>query len=332
MDTSGFFRTLNTLSAKRVPFLFFIDFELKKPQVFPLHEIDPDVVLYHFGNKGNFFHEQIKPHLDEVYMVRHPVHFEQYCSAFHKLKYHLLHGNSFLVNLTWKTPVQLPVSLRDCFMIAAAPYKLWYADQFVVFSPEPFVRISGNRISSFPMKGTIDATRPQAAETILSDEKEMAEHVTIVDLIRNDISQVARQVRVQRFRYVEAIQAGHKKLLQVSSEITGVLPENWQEQVGDILVALLPAGSVSGAPKAKTVEIIREIEGEDRGYYSGVMGLFDGYSLDSAVMIRFIEKKDDQFFYRSGGGITARSNARNEYEEMLEKIYLPCSQELRHGH
>jgi para-aminobenzoate synthetase component 1 len=93
--------------------------------------------------------------------------------------------------------------------------------------------------------------------------------------------------------------------------------------MGDIIFDMLPAGSCTGAPKKSTVDIIRRAEGENRGYYTGVFGYFDGSSLDSAVLIRFIEKENDSFFFRSGGGITARSNWKNEYQETLQKIYLP---------
>ena len=173
------------------------------------------------------------------------------------------------------------------------------------------------------MKGTIDATTLNAKEKILNDPKELAEHVTIVDLIRNDISQVASNVRVERFRYVEEVKTHDRSLLQVSSEIVGDLPSDCASRIGDIIVSLLPAGSVSGAPKAKTLEIIREAEVVNRGYYTGVFGYFDGINLDSGVMIRFIEKDGDKLFYRSGGGITTQSNAKSEYQELIDKIYVP---------
>jgi para-aminobenzoate synthetase component 1 len=145
----------------------------------------------------------------------------------------------------------------------------------------------------------------------------------VVDLLRNDLSMVAKQVRVNKFRYVDKIKAGQKSLLQISSKITGVLETNWHERIGDILLPLLPAGSISGAPKIKTLEIINKVENYNRGFFSGVFGYFDGSKLDSAVMIRFIEQKNGQFIYKSGGGITIDSNPQLEYEEMLDKIYIP---------
>jgi para-aminobenzoate synthetase component 1 len=175
------------------------------------------------------------------------------------------------------------------------------------------------------MKGTIDARIPNAKSILLSDKKEEAEHITIVDLIRNDLSQVATNITVSRFRYIEELKTNQKNLLQVSSEISGQLYDDYHSRLGEILVALLPAGSVSGAPKPKTLEVIREAEGEDRGYYTGVFGYYDGEKLDSAVMIRYIEKPNDQFFYRSGGGITTQSNAMQEYKEAIDKIYVPVN-------
>jgi para-aminobenzoate synthetase component 1 len=134
---------------------------------------------------------------------------------------------------------------------------------------------------------------------------------------------MAREVRVQRFRYVDTIRTNFKELLQVSSEITGVLEGDYPSRIGDILFSMLPAGSVSGAPKRRTVEIIREAEGAPRGYYTGVMGRFDGRDLDSGVMIRFIERTSQGLVFRSGGGITCFSDPHAEYNEMIDKVYVP---------
>jgi para-aminobenzoate synthetase component 1 len=109
----------------------------------------------------------------------------------------------------------------------------------------------------------------------------------------------------------------------VSSHISGNLQENWQESVGTILKALLPAGSISGAPKRSTLEIIDQVEEYERGFFSGVFGVFDGESLDSGVMIRFIEKTSQGYIYKSGGGITLDSDVDSEYRELLDKIYFP---------
>jgi para-aminobenzoate synthetase component 1 len=175
------------------------------------------------------------------------------------------------------------------------------------------------------MKGTIDASIPNAREKILNDEKELAEHTTIVDLIRNDLSIVSEYVDVEEFRFVEEISTNQKNLLQVSSRISGELPSIYHSRIGEIIFNLLPAGSISGAPKKRTVEIIKEAESYNRGYYTGVFGIFDGKNLDSAVMIRFIEKDNDRLIYKSGGGITFQSNPLLEYQELIDKVYLPIN-------
>jgi para-aminobenzoate synthetase component 1 len=170
------------------------------------------------------------------------------------------------------------------------------------------------------MKGTIDATLPNAKEILLNNQKEIAEHATIVDLIRNDLSLVAEDVTVTKFRFYEEIKTQTGVIGQISSEITGTLPDNYHAQIGDILFKLLPAGSISGAPKLKTVEIIQQVEQDERGYYTGVAGYFDGENLDSCVLIRYI---DANKIYRSGGGITFQSNLADEYKEMIDKVYVP---------
>jgi para-aminobenzoate synthetase component 1 len=103
------------------------------------------------------------------------------------------------------------------------------------------------------------------------------------------------------------------------------LPKNYAEKLGDIVFSMLPAGSISGAPKKKTVEIIRAAENYERGYYTGVFGYFDGKNLDSCVIIRYIENQNGQLVYKSGGGITFMSEAEKEYEEMLNKVYVPIA-------
>lgn len=252
-----------------------------------------------------------------------PMEFAEYARRFGTVRRGLLRGDSFLTNLTVRTPVVSGLSLEEIFMRAEAPYLLYVPGRFVCFSPERFVRIAGGRIATNPMKGTINASVPDARQTILNDPKETAEHNTVVDLLRNDLSIHADRVHVERFRYIDRIATRRGDILQVSSEIAGRLPAGYEARMGDILFDMLPAGSVSGAPKSSTLRIIREAEGEPRGYYTGVFGYFDGQTLDSAVLIRFIEEEQGRMYFRSGGGITAYSDCRSEYEEVIEKVYLP---------
>ncbi|MEW6654558.1 MAG: aminodeoxychorismate synthase component I [Bacteroidota bacterium] len=259
----------------------------------------------------------------EIEFQIEPIDFKQYSAAFDFVVKQISLGNSYLTNLTFPTKIQTNLTLEDIFSLSNTKYKLLFQNKFVVFSPECFVRIEEGAISSYPMKGTIDAAIPNAEEIILSDEKEMAEHITIVDLIRNDLSIAAKNVRVEKFRYIDRIETNNKSLLQVSSKIAGELQDDYNEKLGGIIFSMLPAGSISGAPKKKTIEIIQHAEKIKRGFYTGVFGYYDGKNLDSAVMIRFIEQTPDGLFYRSGGGITFMSDVESEYQELIDKVYVP---------
>ena len=321
MSISEFAQTLNAWSACSTPFLFIVDFELRKPLVFRLSELDPSVIRYSVNGFSNFAAKRNGS--ATVNLQKSPESFDTYLNRFEKVIRHLEYGDTFLTNLTICTPVSLDCTLDKVYEASQAKYKVWVRDQFLVFSPETFVKIMDRKVFSYPMKGTIDAGIPDAEQIILKDKKEEAEHVTIVDLIRNDLSQVATNVRVNRFRYIDTIHTNTKQLLQVSSEVVGDLAPDYKSRLGDIIVNLLPAGSVSGAPKQKTLEVIREAEEEERGYFTGVFGCFDGEKLDSGVMIRYIGQSGEQYHYRSGGGITTQSNAAQEYQEAIDKIYVP---------
>ena len=323
MQVKDFIGQLNQWGRNKVPFLFLIDFEMAKPKAWTLDQIDPEEMLYSLNGFSNTAPRQKS--FQAIEIKKSPMAFAEYQKKFDQVYKHLSYGNSFLVNLTLKTKVELETPLKDLFYQSEARYKCWLRNEFLFFSPEIFVQIRNGKIVAYPMKGTIDASIPAAEQTILESKKELAEHVTMVDLIRNDLGKVATRVAITRFRYVEEIVAHDKRLLQVSSEITGDLPADYHGQLGDLLVSLLPAGSVSGAPKVKTCLIIQETERESRGYYTGVFGYFDGENLDSGVMIRFIEQRGDDLFYRSGGGITTQSMASEEYQEAIQKIYVPIA-------
>jgi len=311
---------MNRLGNERIPFIFIIDFEMETPILLPLESVRVENILFNVNGFSNYTTPIISPR--KIFFKKNPVSINEYTNVFNKVIQNINHGNSYLVNLTFPTEVETNLSLKEIFYLSVAPYKLLLEDKFVVFSPESFVRIFNGKIFSFPMKGTIDANIPLANELILNDEKEKAEHTTIVDLIRNDLSMVSQNVKVERFRYIELIRTIEKDLYQVSSEISGELPNDYHSNLGSLIFELLPAGSISGAPKKKTVEIIKETENYKRGFYTGVFGYFDGNNLDSAVMIRFIESIGDKLFYKSGGGITARSKLELEYQEMVDKVYV----------
>ena len=314
---------MNNLGSQGKPFLFVIDYEMKHPIVLTLEEIEQENIFYKINDKTNFSFSKSsfeKP----LYLEKYPISFQEYSKSFNFVKQAMLRGDSFLTNLTKPTPIKVNLSLQEIFQRSRAKYQLYFKDKFVLFSPEIFVQIKDGIISSHPMKGTISADVPDAQTVILNDKKEFAEHTTIVDLIRNDISMISEKVWVEKFRYISRIHTHDGDLLQVSSEICGKLQTNYQAKIGTLLFQLLPAGSICGAPKPQTLAIIKEAENYDRGYYTGVFGIFDGKNLDSSVMIRFIEKREDgSLVFKSGGVITVFSDAHSEYQEMIDKIYLP---------
>jgi para-aminobenzoate synthetase component 1 len=317
----GFIEQMNSYGADGIPFLFIIDFDMVRPEIYKLDSVPGDI-KFSTPLFSNFTSPQI--YSNKILLVKYPVTFEKYKTAFENVQKNINLGNTYLLNLTFPTEIKTEPSLEEIFYSCVARYKLYYQNTFIVFSPEIFVRISDGKIKSFPMKGTIDASFPDAENVLLNDPKEEAEHNTIVDLIRNDLSRIASKVSVTRYRYIDHIITGSSELLQVSSEITGTLNRGYRKYLGDIICGLLPAGSVTGAPKKETLRIIRESENYDRGWYTGVFGVFDGTSLDSGVMIRFIEKNGDELLFKSGGGITYLSDPVKEYDELISKVYVPA--------
>lgn len=315
---------MNKLGSRGIPFLFVIDFEgSDKSLVLPLTDLQNEKDIQFNINGLRNFKTVDFPIEKRIFLEKKPLPFQHYKTAFEYCLAQINYGNSYLLNLTFPTPITLNLSLQEIFQYSNSKYKLLLNDHFVSFSPETFIQINNGIISSNPMKGTIAAHFPNAEQSILNNKKEAAEHATIVDLIRNDLNQVAKKIRVERFRYFDRIATHTGELIQVSSKISGQLPSNYSAQIGDIFAKLLPAGSITGAPKKKTVQIIQTAEGYDRGFYTGVFGYFDGKNLDSAVTIRYIEKINGQLVFKSGGGITHQSTAAEEYQELIDKVYVP---------
>lgn len=372
---------INRLASQDEPFLFVINYQGDKAFIRQLSDINPEECLFDFEGRGNFS-DEMKNNSEKIaeisWQIAPPL-YEDYERSFDIVKNNIMAGNSYLTNLTCKVPVNCNLSLEDIFNQAKGKYKLLLrrkrnqaedkaqqkeeesqnkadkkeenieeiSNPFVCFSPETFVRIKYGRIYSYPMKGTLDASLPDAEKQLMEDRKEAAEHATIVDLIRNDLSRVAENVRVDKYRYIDVLHTNKGDILQTSSEISGSLPEDYRQHLGEILDTQLPAGSITGAPKDKTMQIIHEAEGYDRGFYTGIMGIYDQGELNSAVMIRFIEeenspvdfeadgeknfkanegkepKESRELYFKAGGGITSKSDCRREYEEVIQKIYLP---------
>lgn len=315
------FDLMDDLSLKKVPFFFMVDFLLEKVEVFQENEIEEESLLIDFQNFKNMKTTEAENAEIELKILSESA--EIYRKGFDFVQDNLRQGNSYLTNYTMKSEIAINLTLKEIFYHSKAKYKVWYNDEFVFFSPETFVEIIDGQIYTHPMKGTIEASIENAVEILKNDVKEKAEHFTVVDLLRNDLSMVADEVQVDEFQRIDFIKTQQKDLYAMSSKISGKLKPEFQNKIGTVMKTLLPAGSILGAPKPKTLEIIGEAENYDRGFYTGVCGWFDGENLDSCVMIRFIEKENGKLFFKSGGGITHLSKFADEYQEMKNKIYVP---------
>ena len=315
------FDKMDELSERKEPFFFMVDFLMDHVEIYLENEILKSGLLIDFQNftKKRTLHTSSQ----NFALKSFPETKKNYQKGFDHVQKNLRLGNSYLANYTRKTKIETNKSLEEIFYLSKAKYKVFYKNQFVFFSPETFVEIINHQIFTHPMKGTIDASIENAAEKLKNDVKEKAEHYTVVDLLRNDLSMVADEVKVEEFQRIDFLKTNKKNLFAMSSEISGKLKPEFLGKIGKIMKTLLPAGSILGAPKPKTLEIVLEAENFDRGFYTGVCGWFDGKKLDTCVMIRFIEKENNSLYFKSGGGITHLSKLADEFQEIKNKIYVP---------
>lgn len=196
-------KRMNQFGQHHRPFVFIINYLQDASYIEEVAAVDSTELLYNlngFTNQATSTEKytpsfSAKP-ANSIHWQPFAESFYSYQRSFNIVRQNILAGNSFLTNLTCRTPVDTNLTLKDIYYHSKAIYKLWVKDTFTVFSPEIFVRIHQGKISSYPMKGTIDASIPSAAQLLMNDPKEAAEHATIVDLIRNDLSMVANQVSV----------------------------------------------------------------------------------------------------------------------------------------
>ena len=202
---------INLLAREGDPFLFVINYRGDDAFIRKLADIDPRECLYDFEGTGNVEETTARALPSSVTWEVDAPQYDDYSRSLNIVKSNILAGNSYLANLTCKVPVRCNLSLHDIFLHAKGKYKLLLIGEksrgrrFVCFSPESFLKIHDGRIFSYPMKGTLDASIPNAVDILMADRKEAAEHATIVDLIRNDLSRVATQVRVDRYRYIDVL-------------------------------------------------------------------------------------------------------------------------------
>lgn len=317
-------RRMNAFGAQAIPFLFVIDYEARNAIVEAVADIDPNELLFLFPSGGNSIDNKAEGHGNVEWEIQPPT-VEAYKRSFDIVQQAITDGRITLINLTCSVPIKTNLTLKQIFEYSSARYRLWIKDTLTCFSPEKFISISDGKIASFPMKGTINAALPNAIEQLLNNPKEIAEHAEVVELIMEDLSSVADDVRVDvdQYRYVEHLITNKGALYTTSSEVYGTLPADYKEHLGDIVFSQLPAGSITGFPKDVTIKVIAEAECFERKFYTGVMGHWNGTTLDSGVLIRFIAQENGELYFKAGGGITAKSNWQDEYNEVIAKVYVP---------
>jgi anthranilate synthase component I len=240
-----------------------------------------------------------------------------------RAKEHIVAGDAFQIVLsqraTRRTGASAVALYRALRRINPSPYLflLELGDVSLVgSSPETHVKLEGGRASLNPIAGTI-AAGEGAAETLLASEKDRAEHVMLVDLGRNDLSRVCLPGTVRVARFLEPEHYSH--VVHLVSEVVGEIQPG--RTAFDLLRATFPAGTVSGAPKVRAMQIISELEGYGRGTYAGVVGYaLPGGDLDTCIAIRTLVLKDGVAYLQAGGGIVADSDSGEEHQECLNKL------------
>ena len=243
-------------------------------------------------------------------------------------KEYIRSGDIFQVVLSRKYEFEITGDLLSIYKalrtINPSPYMYYYKTKNVNIigsSPEMLVRVTGNQIETFPIAGTRprdddEERNKQLTDELLSDEKERAEHVMLVDLARNDVGQIARFGSVKVPEFMQVHQFSHVQ--HIVSKVIGELKKD--KDSFDAIRAIFPAGTVSGAPKIRAMEIIQELEGESRGPYAGALGYFSkNMCADFAITIRTLVVKGNDAYIQAGAGIVADSIPEREWFETEQK-------------
>lgn len=253
---------------------------------------------------------------------------EEFAQMVMKAKDRIVEGDIFQIVLSNPITAQAAGSLFDTYRVLRAtnpsPYMFYFTSDHVEIagaSPETLARLSSGKLFTYPLAGT----RPRGATSagdeelereLLSDEKELAEHNMLVDLGRNDLGRIAELGSVQVERYLHVLRFSH--VMHIGSTVSARIA-NGRDAI-DAVDAILPAGTLSGAPKLRACQIIQELEGAKRGIYGGAIGYLDfAGNLDTCIGIRLAYKKGDEVCVQSGAGIVADSVPEREYEECLNK-------------
>lgn len=252
---------------------------------------------------------------------------EQYCEMVEKAKNYITEGDIFQVVLSNRLDADYEGSLLDAYRVFRtsnpSPYMFYFSGDDIEIagaSPETLVKLQNGILHTFPLAGTRPRGKTEEDKALeadlLSDEKEKAEHNMLVDLGRNDLGRISRfgSVKVEKYMSIERF----SHVMHIGSSVRGEIRDD--KSAVDAVNAVLPAGTLSGAPKIRACEIINELENNKRGIYGGALGYLDfAGNMDVCIAIRIAFKKNGRVFVRSGAGIVADSVPEKEYEECINK-------------
>ena len=253
---------------------------------------------------------------------------EEYCSMVEKAKHYIREGDIFQVVLSNRLEAEMEGSLLDVYRVLRtqnpSPYMFYFSGadgEIAGASPETLVKLEGEKLYTFPLAGTRrrgkDREEDEQLEAeLLQDEKELAEHNMLVDLGRNDLGKISEIGSVQVEKYMSIHRFSH--VMHIGSTVSGKIRKD--KDGLDAVEAVLPAGTLSGAPKIRACEIINELEDNKRGIYGGAIGYlsFTG-GMDTCIAIRLAFSKNGKVYVRAGAGIVADSVPLKEYRECIQK-------------
>lgn len=287
-----------------------------------IKEIDEIITLIRQGKPAAIEPGKIKSEYRPLFTE------DEYCSMVEKAKNYIYEGDIFQVVLSNRLEADYQGSLLNAYRmlrtINPSPYMFYFSSddmEVAGASPETLVKLQDNELHTFPLAGTRPRGKSDEEDKaleveLLADEKERAEHNMLVDLGRNDLGKISKFGSVEVEEYMEILRYSH--VMHIGSTVRGEIREDKYSL--DAVDAVLPAGTLSGAPKIRAMEIINELENNKRGIYGGAIGYVDFTgNLDTCIAIRTVFKKNDKIFVRSGAGIVADSVPANEYRECINK-------------
>ena len=253
---------------------------------------------------------------------------EEYCRLVEKTKEYIVDGDIFQAVISRQFSSPYEGSLINPYRVLRttnpSPYMVYMKiddEEIMSTSPETLVRLENGRLTTFPVagsrpRGTTEEEDQELEADLLSDEKELSEHNMLVDLGRNDLGRISKFDSVEVTKYMMIHK--YSKIMHICSQVEGDIKDDCDAL--SAIESVLPAGTLSGAPKIRACEIIEELESEERGVYGGALGYLDFTgNMDTCIAIRMAVKKDGRVYVQAGGGIVADSIPENEYRESANK-------------